>query len=57
MKQIEIVENVDAILALLPAEMQINVALRYEGTDALKKTVADVRAKLETLRAKLLEKT
>jgi hypothetical protein len=53
MKTTQILDALNDIAALLPNDMQINVALRYEGPGALKTKIADVRRGLEELRTKL----
>ena len=52
MKEIE--TEIAEILALLPTEAQIIVALRYQGGfDSLKNPIADARQRLQSLQAKL----
>jgi hypothetical protein len=55
-KQIQVVEELDAILGHVPTEQQIHVALRYGGVGEVIQKMSGVREKLEALKAKLAEK-
>ena len=49
MRQMEVIEQIDAILGHLPTEQQIHVALRYAGIDEIIQKISAVREKLEPL--------
>ena len=46
-------KEIDAILALVPTEVEVNDTLRYYGKHVLLEKLAAARAKLEELRSRV----